>query len=100
AVLLSHDGRDGGGDAAGGDGDGDAWGQRVDGDRGDHADSDGRGGALCHPRGGPNGGGRGGHEEHRMMRTTTGSDLGLQASGMLSTKPPAKARCPKPIAGT
>src|SRR5262249_34979540 len=31
AVLLPDDGRDGGGDAAGGTGDGDAWGQRGDG---------------------------------------------------------------------
>ena len=51
AVLLSDDGRDGGGDVAGGGGDGDARGQcGVDGGV-DHADRDGEGVAVCDPGG-------------------------------------------------
>ena len=53
AVLLPDDGRDGDGAAAGGCGDGDAGGQREPGDRPDHADRDGEGTALRHPRGRP-----------------------------------------------
>ena len=50
AVLLSDDGRDGGGGVAGRDGDGDAGGQREPDDQADHADRDGEGVAVCDPR--------------------------------------------------
>ena len=50
AVLLPHDGRDRGGDAAGGHGDGDAGRQRGAGDRADHAGGHGEGPALRDPR--------------------------------------------------
>ena len=49
AVLLSHDGRDGGRDAAFGYGDGDARRQRWCGGGVNHADSLGERVALCHP---------------------------------------------------
>ncbi len=58
AVLLPDDGRDGERGTAGGDGDGDAWGQHPDDGDPDCADCDGRGAALCHPRGWPHGGRR------------------------------------------
>ena len=51
AVLLSHHGRDGLDRAAEGHRDGDAGGQRVDHGGADPAHRDGRGAALCHPRG-------------------------------------------------
>ena len=53
AVLLPHDGRDGGGGAAGGRRDGDAGRQHQDDGRADRADRDGRRPALRHPRGRP-----------------------------------------------
>ena len=53
--------------AAGGGGDGDAGGQRADDDRADHADRDGRGAALCHPRGWPDGGRRRGHQDLEVV---------------------------------
>ena len=49
AVLLSHDGRNGGGDVAGGHGDGDARGQRRGRGAVDHADCVGERVALCDP---------------------------------------------------
>ncbi len=51
AVLLPDDGRDGDGEPSGGRGDGDAGGQRADGGGADHADRDGEGASLRHPRG-------------------------------------------------
>src|SRR5262249_16037084 len=75
AVLLSDDGRDGGGDAARWDGDGDAGRQREPGGGVDRADRDGEGGALRDPRRGPHG--RGGHGEGERevigVREETGS---------------------------
>ena len=53
AVLLPHDGRDGFGGVAGGRRDGDAGRQHQDDDRADQPDRDGRGPALCDPRGRP-----------------------------------------------
>jgi small GTP-binding protein len=53
AVLLPHDGRDGGGAPAGGRGDGDAGRQHADERRADHADRDGEGPPLRDPRGRP-----------------------------------------------
>ena len=50
-VLLPHDGRDGVGGVAGRGRDGDAGRQHQDDDRADQPDRDGRGSALCHPRG-------------------------------------------------
>ncbi len=64
AVLLPDHGRDGERGAAGGGGDGDAGGQRADDDRADHADRDGRGAALRHPRGRPHRRRRRGHQDH------------------------------------
>ncbi len=66
AVLLSDDGRDGGGDVAGGDGDGDAGGQREAGGGADHADRDGRGAALRDPRRRPHRRRRRRHQDHRV----------------------------------
>ena len=66
AVLLPDHGRDGECGAAGGGGDGDAGGQRADDDRADHADRDGRGAALCHPRGRPDGGRRRRHQDSEV----------------------------------
>src|SRR5439155_26019587 len=66
AVLLSDDGRDGGGEAAGGAGDGDAGRQRGHGDRPDHADRDGRRVAVRNPRGRAHGGRRRRHQGHRV----------------------------------
>ena len=51
AVLLPHHRCDGGGGAAQGHRDGDAGGQREDGGDADHADRDGAGASLRHPRG-------------------------------------------------
>ena len=51
AVLFQDDGRDRGYQVARRCGDGDARGQRDDGSDADSADSDGRGFAVCHPRG-------------------------------------------------
>ncbi len=59
AVLLSHDGCDGGGGVAGGDGDGDARGQHQDSGGADCADCDGAGVAVCDPGGRQDGGRRG-----------------------------------------
>ena len=56
AVLFPDDGRDGVDRSAVGDGDGDAWGQHCDAGGADCADRDGRGAAVCDPRGWPDGG--------------------------------------------
>ncbi len=50
AVLLPHDGRDGGCGVAGGRGDGDAGRQRAAGGGADYAGCVGKGPAVCHPR--------------------------------------------------
>ncbi len=66
AVLFPDDGRDGELRAAGGHGDGDAWGQRGDDGEADCADCDGRGAALCDPRGRPHRGRRRRGQSHRV----------------------------------
>ena len=66
AVLLPDDGRDGQLRAAGGHGDGDAWGQHRDDGDADCADRDGRGVALCHPRGWPHRRRRRRRQDHRV----------------------------------
>ena len=71
AVLLPDHGRDGVGGAAGGGGDGDAGGQRADDDRADHADRDGRGAALCDPRGRPHRGRRRRHQDPQVGEATS-----------------------------
>src|SRR5215212_2909690 len=68
AVLLPDDGRDGVGGAAGGGGDGDAGGQCADDDRADHPDRDGRGAALCDPRGRPHRGRRRRHQDPQVAK--------------------------------
>ncbi len=70
AVLFPDDGRDGELRAAGGDGDGDAWGQHRDDGDADSADCDGRGVAVCDPRGWPDGGRRRGGQGHRVSGET------------------------------
>ena len=55
--------------AAGGDGDGDAWGQHPDDGDADRADRDGRGLALCDPRGRPHRRRRRRRQGHRVTRT-------------------------------
>ncbi len=68
AVLFPDDGRDRERGAAGGDGDGDAWGQHCDDGDADRADCDGRGAALCDPRGRPHGRRRRRGKGHRIGR--------------------------------
>ena len=55
--------------AAGGHGDGDAWGQHRDDGDADRADRDGRGAALCDPRGRPHRRRRRRRQDHRVKRT-------------------------------
>src|SRR5207249_952270 len=64
AIVSGDEGRDGGGEVAGGGGDGEAGGQRDDGDRVDHAGGDGEGAAVCDPGGGADGGRRRRHGDH------------------------------------
>ena len=72
AVLLPDHGRDGGDRVAGGHGDGDAGGQHCDHGEVDPAHCDGRGAALCHPRGRPYGRRRCGRQNHRVRRYARG----------------------------
>ena len=66
AVLLPHDGRDGGGAAAGRHRDGDAGGQREPVCRADYADRHGQGAALRDSRGRPHGRRRHGNRDHQV----------------------------------
>ena len=66
AVLLPHDRRDGGDQAAGGPGDGHAWRQHEHGDRHAPADRHGSGPPLRDPRGRAHGRCRRRHGDHRV----------------------------------
>ncbi len=77
AVLLPHDGRDGGGEAGRGRRDGDA-GRQHDVQRGtDHADRDGPGPSLRHPRGRQDRGCRRYHRSDRVISLRI-SDCGFR----------------------
>ncbi len=91
AVLLPHDRRHRGGQAARGRRDGHAGRQRPDGDRADPADRHGPGPALRHPRGWPHGGLGRGQRDHRVATARLWQAVGGGAhwqSDTTNTAPP------------
>ena len=85
AVLLPDDGRDRGGDAAGGHRDGDAGRQRDHGRDADRADRHGGEAALRHPRGRP-------HRRRRRRRRKSWTEPTTVMAGLVPAIPAGGAR--------